>query len=122
MSKFIFLNILFIINYLLASQKLCGRYEVEHCSLCDNDLDKCNKCDDKYFPLFAGLRCIRCNDNYYGQPECEGNCDGSRYSEIGMPLSDKCKEGFYSMQGICFNCTSELEKCIKCSYENSPGK
>ena len=38
-----------------------------------------------------------------------------------MPLCDKCKEGFYNMQGICFNCTSELENCNKCSYENSPG-
>ena len=121
MSKFIFLNILLIINFLLTSQKKCGRYEIEHCSECDNDQEICTKCEDNYFVLFGGSECIKCDDKDYGQPECDGKCDGSRYNEIQEVLCDKCKVGFYSIEGICFSCASGSENCIRCSYEASSG-
>ena len=41
MSKSIYCYTLFIINYLLANQKLCGSNEIEHCIECDNDQEIC---------------------------------------------------------------------------------
>jgi len=119
MSNFIFLYALFIINYLLSNQKLCENNEIEHCIECDNEI--CTKCEDKYFVLFAGLKCISCTDKDYGQPACEGNCDNSKYNEIDNVLCDKCKEGYYSIEGICIPCLDGSEFCEKCSYEASPG-
>jgi len=119
MFKFNFLFIVFIINYLSTNQKLCGRKEIEHCQNCDYEKEICTKCDDTYFPLFAGLKCISCTDEQYGQKACLGNCDGSKYNEIETVLCDKCKEGYYSIKGICFNCTDGSENCVKCSYEAS---
>ena len=37
MSKFIYFYTIFIINYLLTIQKLCGSNEIEHCVECDNN-------------------------------------------------------------------------------------
>jgi hypothetical protein len=110
-----------IINYLLTSQKKCGRYEVAHCSVCDYDLEICTKCEDNYFVLYGGTECVKCDDKDFGQPQCDGKCDDSRYDEIGKVLCDNCKEGFYSIEGICFSCESGSEKCVKCSYKASPG-
>jgi len=98
MSKFIFLNVILIINYLLTSQKKCGRYEVAHCSVCDYDLEICTKCEDNYFVLYGGTECVKCDDKDFGQPQCDGKCDDSRYDEIGKVLCDNCKEGFYSIE------------------------
>jgi len=33
-----------------------------------------------------------------------------------MTLCNKCKEGYYSIDGICHTCSSGSEKCVKCSY------
>jgi len=120
MSKFIYFYAIFIINYLLTIQKLCGSNEIEHCIECDNDNKEiCKKCENKYFVLFAGLKCISCNDKNYGQPACEGNCDSSRYNDIDNVLCDKCKEGYYSIEGFCTPCLDGSENCVKCSYEAS---
>jgi len=115
MSKFISLYILFIINILLTKQKLCGRNEIENCIECDLENEKCSKCEDKYFALFADLKCISCSDSKYGQLGCEGNCDGSRYNETHFPLCDKCKEGYYNEKGLCIQCSIESPYCVKCS-------
>ena len=74
MSKFISLYILFIINFLLINQKLCGSNEIEHFIECDNEQWICTKCENKYFVLYAGLRC---NHPKNGQPTFDGNCDNS---------------------------------------------
>ena len=41
MSKFIYFYILFIINYLLTNQKLCGNNKIEHCIECNTKLAIC---------------------------------------------------------------------------------
>ena len=117
MLKFISLYILFIIKFLLTNQKLCGRNEIPNCNVCDLTNEICSKCIDGYFPLFAGLECIRCNDEEYGQSACQGKCD----IENGKVLCDKCIERYYSVDGICFTCLSGSENCDKCSYEAPPG-
>jgi len=115
----LYLYILFIINYLLTKQKLCGRNEISHCIECDNEQEICNKCENGYFVLFGGYQCLPCNDKQYGDPACEGNCDSSRYSQIQRVLCDKCKEGYYSIEGICTRCDVGSPWCAKCSYEFS---
>ena len=105
----------------MTNQKLCGRNEIEHCFECDVENEICNKCEDKYFVLFAGLKCISCNDNTYGQPSCVGNCDVSQFHEIHTILCDQCMEGYYNIEGFCTPCTNGSENCVKCSYEASPG-
>ena len=112
---------LFIANFLFTIQKLCGRNEIAHCIECDIEHEKCTKCENKYFVLFAGLKCISCNDELYGQISCEGNCDGSRYNELKTVLCDECKEGYYSINGICYQCSVGSENCNKCSYEAPQG-
>ena len=116
---FIYLYILFIINLLLSNQKLCGPNEIPHCIECDDVQEICTKCENKYFVLFGGYRCISCNDEEYGEPACEGNCDGSRYSQIQTVLCDKCKEGYYNVEGFCIECSIGSDHCVKCSYEFS---
>jgi len=112
---------LFITNFLFTIQKLCGRSEIAHCIECDTEHEKCTKCENKYFVLFAGLKCISCNDKLYGQLACEGNCDGSRYNELKNVLCDECKEGYYNINGICHQCSVGSENCNKCSYVAPPG-
>ena len=121
MFKFISFITVFIINFLLTNQKLCGRYEIGHCIECDNDQEVCSKCENNYFLFFAGLECLNCDDEAYGQLGCEGNCDSSKYNVIKTVLCDKCKEGYYSIEGICTLCSIGSENCVKCSYEASPG-
>ena len=121
MSKFISFYALFIINFIFANQKLCGRNEIENCIDCNSEQEICIKCENKYFISFAGLKCISCNNEIYGQLACEGNCDGSKYNEIKNVLCDKCKEGYYSIEGICTLCSIGSENCVKCSYEASEG-
>jgi hypothetical protein len=116
---FIYLYTLFIINLLLSNQKQCGRYEIPHCNECDDVQELCTKCEDKYFVLFGGYQCISCSDKEYGEPACEGNCDGSRYNQIQKVLCDKCKEGYYNVEGFCIECSIGSEHCVKCSYELS---
>ena len=120
MSMPIYLYTLFIINLLLTNQKLCGSNEIPHCIECDDDQEICTKCENKYFILFGGYQCTSCNDEIYGEPAFEGNCDGSRYSQIKTVLCDKCKEGYYNVEGLCFECSIGSEHCAKCSYEFSP--
>ena len=119
MSKFISFYTLFIINYILTSQKPCGGNEIDHCIDCKTEQGICTKCENKYFISFAGLKCISCNHEKYGQLGCDGNCDGSKYKEIKNVLCDKCKEGYYNIDGICTPCSFGSENCVKCSYEAS---
>ena len=117
MLKFISLYIILIIQFLSTKQKLCGRNEIANCNTCDLENEICLNCINGYFPLFAGLECIKCNHEKYGQKACEGKCD----FENGKVLCDKCIEGYYSVDGVCFTCSSGSENCAKCSYEASPG-
>ena len=112
----------FVIQFLLSKQLQCGQNNIEHCLECNQNFDICDKCEDKYFPLFGGgAYCIRCNDADYGTVGCEGNCDGSQYETTRHALCDKngCAKGFYNVLGICYNCSLFSENCIECSYEQS---
>ena len=78
--------------------------EIEHCIDCYLENEICIRCENRYFPLFAGLICLRCNDQVYGQIGCEGNCDASKYAKITNIICDNCKEGYYNIEGICIQC------------------
>ena len=121
MFKFFFLYTLFIINILFSKQKLCGRNEIGNCNVCDLDNEICSQCANGYFPLFAGLECVKCDDSKYGQIGCQGNCDSSKYNQIRHVLCDNCKEGYYSLDGMCTLCSDGSENCVKCSYEAPTG-
>ena len=119
MFKFFCLYTIFIMNFLLTKQKKCGVYEVTNCKECDQD--KCIECISGYFPTFAGLECTRCDDEQVGQVGCEGSCDGSKYSITRNVLCDKCKSGYYSLNGFCTQCSIGSPNCAKCSYEAPQG-
>jgi hypothetical protein len=63
--------------------------------------------------------CIPCNDSFYGQIGCEGNCDGSEYEKSKFAFCEEkgCKEGYYNLNGFCFNCSDGSPGCSKCTYE-----
>ena len=120
MFKVIYLYTIFIMNFLLTKQLKCGNYNVENCLKCDTT--KCGECKSGYFPTFAGLECTPCDDEENGgQKGCKGSCDSSKYSLTGGVLCDKCKDGYYSVEGICTQCSIGSPNCVQCSYEASPG-
>ena len=43
---------------------------------------------------------------------------GSKYKEIGNILCDEnnCKEGYYNIEGFCFQCSIGSDYCDKCTY------
>jgi len=115
-------TLLIIINFLITKQKTCGKYEVPNCKTCDDVKEKCIECKSGLFPTYAGLECSSCNDESIGgQMACEGSCDSSKISISGRVLCDKCKTGYYSIEGICTLCSSGSPNCKRCSYEASPG-
>ena len=115
-------TLLIIINFLITKQKTCGKYEVPNCKTCDDVKEKCIECKSGLFPKYAGLECSSCNDESIGgQMACEGSCDSSKISISGRVLCDKCKTGYYSIEGICTLCSSGSPNCKRCSYEASPG-
>ena len=61
---------------------------------------------------------IPCDHEYYGNIGCGGNCDSSKYKEINNILCEenKCKEGYYNLEGICVQCSIGSEYCSKCTY------
>ena len=120
MPPFVILLTFFISKFLLSNQLLCGSNNIEHCLVCNYEDEICAQCEDKYFPSYGGgLECLRCNDEKDGQTGCEGKCDASRIIETRIPLCEEngCKEGYYNVQGICYQCSIGSAKCIKCSYE-----
>ena len=96
----------------------CSSNYIENCS----DLDKndysifCKKCKENYFLFFDGLYCLPCNNSYYGQVGCQGNCDSSRYKNDRFVYcnENQCKEGFYYLNGLCFDCDKGSPGCKKC--------
>jgi len=46
---------------------------------CETNQNRCEKCEDKHFLFFNNLLCLPCDDKYYGQIGCDGNCDSSRF-------------------------------------------
>ena len=102
------------------SCKTCGEEEIDNCATCDinEDLDLCQKCEDKYFPFLSNLLCLPCDHYLYGNIGCGGKCDSSKYEQTRNIICEEggCKEGFYSIEGICFPCTVGDDFCTKCTY------
>ena len=120
-KKIFILYIFYIISFFNISYTLkCGKEDIENCLECGSG-DKANECiicKDKHFLFFNNLYCLPCNDSFYGQIGCEGNCDATNYLEKRNVFCDKdgCKEGFYNLEGFCFNCSEGTQGCKKCSY------
>ena len=117
MKKFV----LFFLFVFLYQVKLldCRDVVIQNCESTtkEEDQDICIKCKDRHFLFFHNLYCIACNDPYYGQIGCEGNCNGSRYQQdrIAYCNPNECKEGYYYLNGICFNCTIGSPGCKTCN-------
>ena len=113
---------IFLLNHLLTIilNLHCGKEEIDHCAQCGTgeNSDTCAKCENNYFLFLSNLLCIPCDHEYYGNIGCGGNCDGSKYKEIGNILCEEngCKDGYYNLEGICLNCSIGSEYCKKCTY------
>ena len=99
--------------------------EVEHC-IEYNTIEKskiCLKCEDKYFLYYFNNSCIPCNDSFYGDIGCEGNCVGSEYENNRFIYCEEkgCKEGYYNLNGRCISCDDGSPGCSKCNYETQEG-
>ena len=99
---------------------ICEYRDIPNCSKCNEDL--CVQCEDKYFPLYDGLICVKCDDEVYGNIGCEGKCDGSNYLATRNIICEKCKEGYYNLMGICYSCSRGSDYCSKCEYINNKFK
>ena len=98
----------------------CGEEVIEHCIQCgiEENSDSCVQCEENHFLFFNNLLCLPCDHPIYGNIGCGGNCDGSKYKEIGNILCDEnnCKEGYYNIEGFCFQCSNGSDYCDKCTY------
>ena len=117
-----------ILNFLLFQLNsyiiclMCEDRNIPNCLKCNEDL--CEQCEDKYFPLFDGLICVKCNDQKYGNEGCEGKCDGSNYLATKNIICEEngCKESYYNIMGICTPCSFGSDYCAKCQYINNKFK
>ena len=116
--KFYFLIILTLIINLK-----CFEHTIKNCEKIDKtNINRCEICEDKYFLFYNNLFCLPCDDKYYGQIGCDGNCDSSRYeNDRFVYCNDECKEGFYNLNGICFNCTKGSPGCKICNVTEIEG-
>ena len=93
----------------------CGENEIANCIECGTGekANTCISCEDKHFLFFHNLLCLACDDPLYGQVPCKGNCDATDYETTRNVLCEKngCKEGFYNLNGICFNCSESNDGC-----------
>ena len=108
--------------YFISSKELqCEDEKIEHCTKCNtgDKSDSCSTCEDKYFPFFSDLLCYPCNDSLYGQEGCIGKCNSSNitYNRHALCEEGGCKEGFYYLNGNCYNCSATQEGCKKCTYK-----
>ena len=114
------LQIFFIVVFLNHLKYFdCMDVTIQNCESFGKEEDQniCLKCKDKYFLFFNNLYCFACNDSYYGQIGCGGNCDSSRYQQDRLVYCNpnECKEGYYYLNGICFNCSIGSPGCKKCN-------
>ena len=119
-SYFLLLKLIsFSLNYEIYEKNVenCQKYFCEDEGNCQTEeIKKCKQCNDKYFPFLKGLLCLPCDDPTYGNVGCGGNCDGSKFENIGFAYCEKdgCKEGFYYMEGKCVNCSLTSPGCKRC--------
>ena len=113
------LLILYYLFIIIQSKVLkCGDEEIENCEECgtgDNS-NTCIKCKDKHFLFFNNLYCLPCDDEYYGQIGCGGNCKAINFNKerfVECNLND-CKTGYINLNGICVRCSDESPNCKTC--------
>ena len=108
---------IFILNQI--EKLFCNDKIIENCEKYGNgeNSDTCIKCDDKYFPFFNNLYCFPCDNEDYGQIGCGGNCNSSRFKQDRLVYcnQNECKEGYYYLNGICFNCSIGSPGCKTCN-------
>ena len=101
----------------------CGDRQIENCKECGkgNQSDACGVCEDNYFPLLYNLFCFACDDPYYGQEGCKGQCTYNLDVNNSLYVHcQNCKEGYYNKDGVCYKCDLKITGCSECSY--NPGK
>ena len=66
MDKFYFLYLLFVNLIFYINSLKCKNRNIDHCKKCasGDKGDTCEQCEDKYFPLYANLKCIKCDDDF----------------------------------------------------------
>ena len=116
--------ILLLAFYFVLSLK-CGENEIEGCSECDSGINssKCKTCENKYFLVLEGERCVKCDDPLLAMKGCGGNCEMIKSERNVKCEENKCKEGFYEISpGICSVCSFLYSSCNKCSFLKPDGK
>ena len=124
--KINFLLILVLIISLSNSNQSskCAEETIDHCTQCGTgeNSDSCSTCENNYFQFFNNLLCLSCNDPTYGQIGCEGNCNNTYFRKNLQPFCEKCKEGYFYINGNCTSCSKVFQGCSKCDYERNQDK
>ena len=117
MKLYILIFVTQIINF------KCFENTIKNCEVIDEiNQNRCEKCEDKHFLFFNNLLCLPCDDKYYGQMGCDGNCDSSRFENDRLVYcNDECKEGFYNLEGICLKCSMGSPGCKICNVTEIEG-
>ena len=117
MKNLLILYSVFLLNQL--ENFVCNDELIKNCKEYGSgeESDTCIKCDDKYFPFFNNLYCFPCDNEDYGQIGCGGNCNSSRFKQDRLVYcnQNECKEGYYYLNGICFNCSIGSPGCKTCN-------
>ena len=121
--KAVCLLVLLFLNQIIFSfedddtDAICNGKLIKNCKECNSNEDGCAVCKDHYFLLLD--ECKECDDEIYGQIGCEGNCDGTNYKKNKFAFCEKggCKEGYYNLNGFCFECDIGSPGCSNCTYE-----
>ena len=112
---FIFLSInILLIKRIYTIQ--CGEEIIDHCIQCGTgeNNDTCIQCENNYFLFLFNYLCLPCDNLYFGDAGCDGNCH--RNGDIFSCDENGCKEGFYNINGVCFKCDHNSPNCVKCNY------
>ena len=120
MKKVIKCLILLSVLYSAISLK-CGENEIEGCNRCGTgeNSTKCSLCEDKYFLVLDGEKCIRCDDKLLAMAGCAGNCQMIKSEKNVLCQENSCKDGYYEIYpGTCAVCSFLFFGCSKCSYTN----
>ena len=103
----------------------CGEENIEHCLKCGEgpDINSCETCEDKFFPFLDNVLCLPCDDPFFGQAGCGGQCNNTLiynskydYYDFEFSCNTECKEGYYNLSNNCKSCPTG---CGKCSYDNN---
>ena len=85
----------------------------------DNVTSNNGTCENKYFTP-DGIKCYQCNNPKVGMKGCEGSCSFSLKRNDILKCEGECKKGYIeSSPGICQLCSSIIEGCGECHYEEN---